>query len=113
MERKWFLMTDGNGIPITSKDISEIINKCFIELSFVYADMYKKDGKSFISSFIKFKSIRMVCQSIVAEYKRLGAFQEMSSLGDFKDYAEKQPVGELWKQVLADTLLIIYSIIKK
>jgi len=37
----------------------------------------------------------------------------MSSLGDFKDYAEKQPVGELWKQVLADTLLIIYSIIKK
>jgi len=33
--------------------------------------------------------------------------------GDFTEYANKQPVGEKWKKVLADVLLIIFNIIKR
>ena len=101
-------MTDPNGIEIKADELSEIINKGFIELSLVYARIYEKDGKHFVRCFIKYGSIRTVCEAIVNEYKKIGAFDEME--GDFTEYANKQPVGEKWKKVLADVLLIIYSV---
>ena len=103
-------MTDPNGIEIKADEISEIINKGLIELSLVYAGIYKKNGKNFVTCFIKFGSIRTCCEAIVNEYKNNGAFDEC--VGDFTEYANKQPVGDKWKQVLADILLIIYSITK-
>lgn len=106
-------MTDPNGIPITADDLSGIIEKGFISLSLVYAGIYKKDGNHFVRCFIKYGSIRTVCEAIVTEYKKNGAFDECKLTGqDFTTYANKQPVGEKWKQVLADILLIIYNLNK-
>jgi hypothetical protein len=104
-------MVDNTGIEIKADELSEIINKGFIELSLVYAGIYEKDGKNFVTCFIKYGSIRTVCEAIVSEYRKIGAFDEMT--GDFTDYANKQPVGEKWKNVLADVLLIIFNVIKK
>lgn len=104
-------MTDPNGIEIKADELSEIINKGFIELSLVYAGIYEKDGKHFVRCFIKYGSIRTCCEAIVNEYKKIGAFDEMT--GDFTEYANKQPVGDKWKKVLADVLLIIFNIINQ
>src|SRR5688500_1930180 len=88
------------------------INERLIQLSFVYANAYQKNGTAFIVSFIKYPSIRMACESIVAEYKKSGALDDCRKLGkDFTEYASKQPVDERWKPILANMLLIIYGII--
>lgn len=93
-------------------EISEVINKGFVELSLVYAAMYEKDGKNFVRCFLKYKSIRMVCEAIVTEYKKLCAFDECKKTGkDFSEYANRQMLDDKWKKVLAEILLIIYSII--
>ena len=101
-------MIDNSGIPITAETISGIMEKGFTELSLEYARIYEKDGKHFVRCFIKYGSIRTCCEAIVNEYKKIGAFDEMK--GDFTEYSNKQPVGEKWKKVLADVLLIIYSV---
>lgn len=83
-----------------------------VDLSFYYAMEYKKDGKNFLNTYRKFQSIRTVCQSIIAAYKKNGAYQEMDQEKvNFKPYAYKYYEGKE-AQNLADILLIIYNLTK-
>lgn len=91
---------------------NEVTNNTFVEISLSYARLYEQNPKAFINSFKKYKSIRMACEWMIYTYKYIGAFDEVKSLGkDFTDWANKQEVEE--KQILADTMLILYSILKK
>ena len=107
---KLIKMVDNSGIPITAQTISETINKSLIELSLKYAEMYEVNPKNFVVCFMKFKSIRMVCESIVSSYVQVGAMKDCK--GDFLEWVNKQPIEERWKPVLNDTLKIIYSLTK-
>jgi len=85
------------------------MNEGFINISLVYASEYSKNGKNFVTCFIKYKSIRLVCEAIVATYKSTGAFQEITGK-DFTGWANKQPVDDKWKRVLSEMMLIIWGI---
>ncbi len=89
----------------------EIWIDCYVKLSLVYASEYKNRPKNFIGCFFKFGSVRMACDDIVMVYKRIGAFQDCT--GDFSEWANKQPVEEKRKRVLAEILKIIHSIVKQ
>ena len=92
--------------------VSQIIDEQMINLSFFYAREYKKDGKNFLNTYRKFKSIRTVCESIVAAYKRSGAYDEMIQEDiSFKPFAYKYFDGQEAK-TLSDILLIIYNLTK-
>ena len=90
---------------------NEIIDPILVELSLVYAQTYQRDGKAFISSFLKFGSVRESCQMIVKAWKRSGAFDECE--GDFSEWVGKLKIEDKWKLVLADVLRIIYTLNKK
>lgn len=94
------------------KNISEIINKGFIELSIKYAQTYSKNPKTFINTFISCNSIKMACAFIVKAYKQEKIFEECQKSGkNFCEYANRKPIEDKWKIVLAEILLILYSII--
>jgi hypothetical protein len=94
------------------KIFNEVTNNTFVEISLSYARLYEENPKAFISSFKKYKSIRMACEWMIYTYKYIGAFEEAKAIGkDFTDWANKQDVEE--KQTLADTMLILYSILKR
>jgi len=96
------------------KVFNEITNNSFVELSLTYARCYEKNPKAFIGSYKRYNSIRLVCNWIVYTYKYIGAFDECKALGkDFTDWANRQDVDEKYKPLLAEFMLIIYSIIKK
>lgn len=80
----------------------------FINLSFRYADQYKKNGKNFVTCFLKFGSVREACLQITRTYRKAGIELE----GDFSGYADKQPLPDNWRSVLNDILKIIYTISK-
>ena len=83
-----------------------------IQLSFYYANEYQKDGRNFLNTYRKYKSIRTVCQEIIRAYKSEGAYQEMDQENiNFKPYAYKYYEGKE-AQNLADILLIIYNLTK-
>jgi hypothetical protein len=89
---------------------TQLIDEKMIDLSIFYAHEYKRDGIKFLNTYKKFKSIRSVCESIVAAYKRCGAYQEMDQDKiNFKPYAYKYFDGRE-AQIFADILLIIYNI---
>lgn len=86
-------------------------DESLIEISFYYVKEYKKDSKNFLSTYKKFKSVRMIWESIVAAYKRSGAYKEMEQQEvSFKPYAYKYFDGKEAK-LFSETLLIIYSLI--
>ena len=92
--------------------VSQIIDEQMIDLSIYYAQEYKRDGKNFVNTYRKFKSVRSVCESIVAAYKRCGAYAEMNQEEiSFKPYAYKYFDGQE-ARTFADILLIIYNITK-
>ena len=94
------------------KIFNEVTNNTFVEISLSYARLYEENPKAFINSFKKYKSIRMACEWMIYTYKYIGAFEEVKALGkDFTDWANKQDVEE--KQTLADTMLILYFILKR
>lgn len=95
---------------ISVAELSAILDDAMIELSLKYAGFYQSNARNFITCFIKFASIKTACAFIVQSYKHLGVFAEC--VGDFSDYANRQPIAEKWKPVLADVLLIIYSIMR-
>lgn len=96
-----------------SRTIQGIISSGFIELSFYYADLYKKKGKLLIECFNKFRSIRLCCESIIVEYKKTGAFDDCKRCGkDFSEYAERFSMSEKDKKTLSGILLIIYNLNK-
>ncbi len=91
--------------------IGDVINEHMIEMSITYAKEYKRDAKNFLSTYKKFKSIRMAASSIVAAYKERGIFEECKESGkDFTEYASKH-FEDHEAKVFAEFLLIIYSII--
>ncbi len=92
----------------------EITNNSFVELSLTYARSYQTNPKAFISAYKNYNSIRMVCDWIVYTYKYIGAYDECLALGkDFTEWANRQDVDDKYKKNLAETMLIIYSIIKQ
>jgi len=101
-----------NGIGKKSKEVSKIIDNSMVALSLVYSKNYESNAKVFMSCFLNYPSIRTACAFIVQSYKHLGLFAECQASGkDFSDYANKQPIEEKWKRVLAEILLIIFSIL--
>lgn len=98
---------------LDSKTLAEVIDDSMIKISLTYAKEYSANPKNFITCFIKFDSIKTVCAFVVQSYKHIGAFAECLTLGkDFTDYANRQMIEDKWKRVLAEILLILYSIIK-
>ena len=94
--------------------IGEIINEDMVEMSITYAKEYKRDPKNFLSTYKKFKSIRMAAGFIVSTYKDKGIFNECKESGkDFTDYAMKHFDDYHDAKVFAEFLLIIYSIINE
>lgn len=97
---------------IKAKDLTGIVDDSMVQVSMQYAKQYQDNPKGFISCFIKYPSVRTNCAFIIQAYKHNGAFKECLQTGkDFTEYANRQPVEEKWKRVLAEVLLIIYSII--
>lgn len=96
---------------IKTADIDGVLIDEYIGLSLKYAKIYQQTPKAFISSFSKFSSVKMCCSWIVWAYKKDGIFQDCT--GDFSEWANKQPVEEKWKRVLAEILKIIHSIVKQ
>jgi hypothetical protein len=93
--------------------ISEEYDAGMLGLSLLYAKQYAKNGINFINCFLKFPSIRSACAAIVWSAKHDGSFKEAEATGkDFSNYTEKLKLDPKWKPVLADTLLILYSIIQ-
>lgn len=104
-------MLSASVINIESK-ISSIVNPHMVNLSFVYANEYKKNGKVFINCFLKYPGIRTACAFIIQAYKQNGAFREcQESAPDFTEYVSKLKLADHWRRVLAETLQIIYSIL--
>lgn len=103
-------------LTIPATELSQVVNRCMISLSLVYAKQYETKGEVFIRCFIRFGSIRTACAFIRKAYKQQGLFADCLAAcagQDFTGYAEKQPLADKWKPVLADMLVIIYSIVKK
>ena len=104
-----------NTIPkVDAAELSAIIDDSMIRLSLIYTEKYQNDAKLFITCFIKFASIKTACAFIVQSYKHTGAYKDCLLSGkDFSGYANKQPIETKWKRVLAEVLLIIYSILNQ
>lgn len=85
--------------------MNEIIKQHFIELSFVYANEYKKSPKNFISCFKKYLSIRMSCAWIVWSYPDVERNEKI------EEWAKKLNLGK-WERVLIKILTIIYELQK-
>lgn len=90
-------------------EISEEVDFGMMGLALIYSRFYTESGRNFINCFLKFPSIRSACQMIVHSSKRDGSFNECKGK-DFTGYVEKLNLESKWKPVLADILLIIYSI---
>lgn len=83
----------------------------FVELSLIYARLYKQQPRAFISCFIKSNAIKNCCLEIVRVYKSKGVYKECEATGkSFKEYAERK-VSSDWVETFASILLILYSII--
>lgn len=93
------------------KLIDNLYTDGMIKLSCLYKDWYVKDGRSFVRCFISDRGVKFISMNIVAEYKKIGAFDDCLKCGkDFVAYANKQDLPDRWKAVLADILLIIYNL---
>jgi len=96
-----------------SKAIGDILNEHMVNMSLTYAKEYKQNPKNFLSTYKKYQSVRTGAAFIVQTYKQIGAFEECKESGkDFTEYASKHFNGEE-ARVLAEFLLIIYSIINQ
>lgn len=88
--------------------IHTIIDEHMYSLAAKYARMYQENGKNFITCFVKFKSIRMACGFIRAACRKDWAEFERGK--DFSDYCKRFDLRELDKELMNDTLKIIYAI---
>ena len=102
-----------DSIPkVKTEELSEVIDNSMIKMSLVYAEQYQRNPVTFINCFLKYPSIKTACAFIIQSYKHTGVFAECLKCGkDFTGYANKQDIPEKWKRVLAEILIIIYSII--
>lgn len=95
-------------------EVNKIMEDGFLKMACLYAKMYSNDPKTFVSCFLKFQSVRTCCTWIVKSFKDTGSWEDCLLTGkDFTEYANKQALDENGKRVLADTLLIIYSILNQ
>jgi len=92
---------------------NDIYNESFTSLLIKYSEVYKRNGKVFINSFLKFKSVRSACSEIIKVMKETGVFGEAEKTGkDFSGYAEKFNIQDKDKKTLSDILLLIYAVTK-
>lgn len=96
---------------LKNSEVDGVLVDEYIGLSLKYAKIYEQTPKVFISSFLKFTSVKMCCSWIVWAYKKDGIFKDCT--GDFSEWANRQDVEEKWKRVLADIVKIIHSIVKQ
>ncbi len=78
-----------------------------MHLAGVYADGYRKDGRVWIGTFLKFKSIRSVCRAIILRLKRTGEYDLLTA--DFSDYCKRFDTD---RELLNDMLKLIYYLTK-
>lgn len=90
------------------KDIHAIINDSMYDLAAKFAKMYQDDGKNFINCFVKFKGIKMACGFIRAACRK--DWSEFERGKDFREYCNKFPLTDMEKDLMNDTLKIIYAI---
>lgn len=93
----------------SSEVIDEIILTHAEKLLIYYAKEYKERPKSLISSFLKFKSIRMASTLIIFRCTKNGMLKELEGKKDFKEWVNKQPIEEKWKPVMEKFLLILWG----
>lgn len=97
---------------MSNAELSAITNRTFTEMSITYANLYRSNPKNFITCFLRYQSIRSCSAWIVHTYKQIGAFEECKQTGkDFTGYCDKLKIDQKWKRVLAELLLIIYSLL--
>lgn len=76
----------------------------------MYVREYQERPKNFITCFLKFKSIRSVCEAIVYVTIRMGLMEEARGKADFSEWCGKLELGEKDKGVLNNILVLIYAI---
>lgn len=95
--------------------MGEILNQIILttggNLMFAYAEAYKRDPEAFISTFLKFNSLRMACCLVTYTARKYGFLDELKGKQDFSQWANKQDVEERWKPLLANLMLIIWGVL--
>jgi len=76
------------------------------QLAAKYCEIYKATPKVFIDCFVKYPSIRTVCESITVLFP-------VESEKDFTDYCNKLQLSDTDKLVLNKTLKMIYETTKE
>lgn len=88
------------------------LDEDYFKFLFCYANEYKKNGKNFINCYLKFKSVRSVCEQICLTAWKVGLLYECLQANDFTEWCNKLNIDDKWKEILNFTLVLINSIIK-
>ena len=96
---------------VSATDVSEIVSSHMLDIGVLWAKLYKKDGKVFINTLVKFQSMWTVAAWVVWAYKYYGIFEDCKLTGkDFTAYCNKLDIDEKFKRVVSELLLIMYFI---
>ena len=102
-------ISDGEFLKMLDDGLLNLGQNCLITLS----KEYKENPKAFINSFIKYDSIKMVCNYVVKYARRSGILEELKGKKDFTEWVNKQPINEKWKPLFSDLLLVIWGTTKE
>lgn len=98
--------------------INEEYDKFCLTMSVHYAKLYQEKPEFFISCFLKFGGMKMVCSSVVHYYEKNGLLQagkeNLKDRGikepDYAGFVKRFDLGK-WKRVFEKTLNIIFILI--
>ena len=112
---KWVHAKNDSGV--SDSDFLKILDDGLLNLGqnclITFSKEYKDNPKAFINSFIKYDSIKMVCEYVIKYARRSGILDELEGQKDFTEWAFKQRISEKWKPVLSELLLIIWGTTKE
>ena len=86
------------------KTVSEIYSDGLLKIAVIYAEYYTKNGKGFVTSFLKFKSIRTQCAAVLNEFEKIQRYDPDEKICD---YVGKLRLDEKQTRLLARTLKMI------
>ena len=101
-------ISDGEFLKILDDGLLNLGHNCLI----TFSKEYKENPKAFISSFIKYDSIKTVSGYVVKYARKEGILKELEGQKDFTEWVDKQRIDEKWKPVLSELLLIIWGATK-
>ena len=101
-------VSDSDFLKILDEPLLNLGKNCLIS----YSKSYQENPKAFISSFIKYDSIKLTCQYVIKYARRSGILEELKGQKDFSEWVSKQRIEGKWKPVLSELLLIIWGTTK-